>query len=162
MEGTGAAGQLNALLRDEITGMESLLEVLAREYDALKDLRSAALEQVVRQKQACLLNIEAATTRRRGLLENEGLPAEETAHGVLARNAEGHLGAELVARWRRLEVLATEIRRRNTINGALLDVNRQRVTRALAILQGREPEVALYAPDTQDSHPGPSRPLATA
>jgi flagellar biosynthesis/type III secretory pathway chaperone len=97
---------------------QRLLETLRKEYEALSKSDIAALEDIVQIKQQLFAEFET-------LLKQHF----DGAHAIIDV---------------RLRGVIEECFRQNTINGALINVNRQHTELALSILRGHSLSVQLY------------------
>lgn len=118
-----------------VEAAQSLLDCLQREYTALTGQDPAAIEAIVREKHDRLSRLETALHRP--------APGTQTAPAGLT-------------------ALLAECERHNRINGNIIEVSRQHVQRALALVRGQNPEPALYGPQGDARHGTDSRSLARA
>ncbi len=150
--------RIGALIEREAQETARLLEVLAREHDALAALDPAALEAVVEEKRAILERLESLARERGERLQTAGFsPGLDGARACLAAGPESVNAT--------LERLVTQIRecaRYNRRNGEIVLQSRQRVQAALTVLGGQPPQVETgYGPPGRHHEP-PSRLLASA
>jgi len=161
---------LAMLLREELTAVEWLQQLLQREYDVLKTRDPASLEQVVNEKQACTDRLRKLMADRVDYLQAQGIAAD--AQGLAAYVAQGlaayvdtlpvaeRIGVDQL--WTALEKVAEQVRAQNEVNGAVIAASRNHVDRTLAILRGRDSLDFLYDQDTRKVFGGGGQPIARA
>ncbi len=160
--------RLTALLERETAGAGRLRELLAREQAALLANDVHALEQVVAEKQGCVVELEAGARERAALLRTAGLPAdangmESCIQSCAACGAGDAAGAgDLAALWRSTSALLRDCREMNQRNGGVIETNRRHAARALAILRGQSGNPGLYGPAGEARADSRSQSLAKA
>lgn len=153
---------LAMLLREELTAVEWLQQLLQREYDVLKTRDPASLEQVVNEKQACADRLRKLMADRVDYLQAQGIAAD--AQGLAAYvdtlPVAERIGVDQL--WTALEKAAEQVRAQNEVNGAVIAASRNHVDRTLAILRGRDSLDFLYDQDTRKVFGGGGQPIARA
>ncbi|HRD65778.1 MAG TPA: flagellar protein FlgN [Candidatus Competibacter sp.] len=153
---------LAMLLREELTAVEWLQQLLQREYDVLKTRDPASLEQVVNEKQACTDRLRKLMADRVDYLQAQGIAAD--AQGLAAYvdtlPVAERIGVDQL--WTALEKVAEQVRAQNEVNGAVIAASRNHVDRTLAILRGRDSLDFLYDQDTRKVFGGGGQPIARA
>ncbi|MDX1657152.1 MAG: flagellar protein FlgN, partial [Candidatus Competibacteraceae bacterium] len=140
---------------------QRLLEVLTREFQALKSGRPEALESVTGDKQACIEALQALTLRRAQQLGQQGLPNDGAGLEAYIRQLQGE--QDLQQHWARLLESTQAARRQNEINGAIITASRQHTERALMALRGPRGNTCTYGQDARARFAaGPSRRLGEA
>jgi len=132
---TALAG-LASLLDDGCAAAEAFGNALRREFEALEAADVDALSAAAEKKQECLAKLEALESRRRELLDVQGLEDDPAGMDSLIEAA-GTAG--LAARWRRYLELAGQCRQSNLTNGAIIRLRRHQATSALSALSGSAP-----------------------
>lgn len=153
---------LVTLLKDEITALTELLELLNKEYVYLQTHDTPKLEQLVGLKEHCTTRLQRLVDRRVDYILQRGF-------GVDAAGIEGFIDDVLEdgcdqARimWERLRKITAQAKQQNEINGAVIAGSRSHVEAALAILRGGAPQACLYNQDAQPDRGERSRVLARA
>lgn len=156
MRPADALQRIGALITQEAEETARLLDVLAREHDALTALDPVVLDAVVEEKRAILKRLESLACERGGCLQAAGFsPGLDGARDCLAAGPDCFRAA--------LERLLAQIRecaRHNRRNGEIVLKSRLRVEAALAVLSGQPPGGSGYGPGGRHNEP-PSRLLAS-
>lgn len=123
-----------AILNNEIGQVQSLLELLEREYQLLLSSPSKALETLLADKQRLLTLVEQGVAAHNRFLLQQGYSADRAG-------TESYLHAcgdnrELLAQWNRYLELVEACRSQNEINGGAVALNQRQVSLALNILLG--------------------------
>jgi len=113
---------------DHFSGMQSLLQTLAREREALDSKDPAALEQIAAEKNR-LVNALQTLSRQLHALPG-GRPGAELESSIR------HGGSALQQRWQQLLELTERCQRDNLANGALIDARQAQVKWALDHMLG--------------------------
>ncbi len=122
------------MIKQEISDLERLLQMLDQEYALLADKRADAFQQVVQQKQKQVGKLQLISQQREQLMTGLGLLADKARHEpseMLFDNV-----PELDALWRKLISFARQCRHRNRINGSIVDSVSRQTHQALEILRG--------------------------
>ena len=147
------------LLNGEIETLSGLLDILQREYGALKTNDLAAIEHAITHKQQQLAQVQACEQRRHALLQAAGFSLDKQGMSNYLRNA-AH--APSVQPWQLLLKLSSQCQKQNQINGGLVDISRRHAQHVVAILRGQTPEPDLYGPAGETRSAGTTQTLATA
>jgi len=134
--------QLRGLLDQEVENLQSLLNILQREYDALVNSDIEALEQVTDLKNQAL-SIQAGLTNNRGRLVASILDSVEEDQLEQYVAASGN--TQLQDLYSRLSSLAEECHARNRTNGRLIAQKQQHAAGALDILRHTDSAGATYS-----------------
>ncbi|MDX1655068.1 MAG: flagellar protein FlgN [Candidatus Competibacteraceae bacterium] len=154
---------LPGLLQEEAQATQRLLEVLTREFQALKSGRPEALESVTGEKQACIEALQTQALRRVQHLSQQGLPKDSAGLEAYIRQLQGEQHRDLQQHWARLLESTQAARRQNEINGAIITASRQHTERALMALRGPRGNTCTYGQDARARFAaGPSRRLGEA
>lgn len=146
-------------LRAEMAGYRSLLDVLQREQDALRRADADALPVISEAKQRevqALLRFSSA--RVRALAATGRTPSRAAAQALLIEG--GADPATVEAAWSEIESLATEARRANAVNGALIASQQTYFGRALSALSSATGTTSTYGADGRPQLGLASRSLA--
>lgn len=153
---------LTTLLREELTVVERLLQLLRREYDALKSRDLAGLEVAVAEKQVCVDRVRKLIANRLDYLLARGIPADARGLAAHVDTLPAPERGEAGKLWTELEQAAEQARAQNEVNGAVIAASRNHVERTLSILRGRDSLDFLYDHDTRKVFGGGKRPIAKA
>ncbi|PCI07311.1 MAG: hypothetical protein COB77_04980 [Gammaproteobacteria bacterium] len=139
--------ELSQLLQAEVDCVNSLLESLQQEYEALAEQHADALEYVVRCKQEKIQQLEKITQQRERLLDS--LP-----HVSVTMDQENnkyyvfHDDKKSTDLWDELVAVAEKCRDKNRVNGSIVETASRQSQHALDILRGILPNsssaVGLY------------------
>lgn len=132
------------LLDQEVEQASFLLEALNEEHTALNERQSDRIEAAVKAKQERLANFERCEQQRKRWLQQAGVAEQAGEIRDFLRKQESQ-PEELVALWDRLIATAGQCREQNRVNGALVEIHRRHVQRALDILRGTQ-ETPTYGP----------------
>lgn len=136
--------ELLHLLSQEVEQAVLLLEALRLENEALAERQSDAIETAVRAKQAQLEVFELCERNRRQWLKQAGVTEERSAIREFL-STQPEVPTELISEWDRLLELATQCHNQNKANGALVEIHRRHVQRALDLLRGTQ-DTPTYGP----------------
>lgn len=138
------ASTAKTLLDKQVEVTYQLLEALQKEYAILKQADTGDLEEVAATKQELVDKLEGLTKQWLSTLLS--MDAEITLDGIreflASHDADQHLN--LVKTWEVLGEQATECRRQNTVNGAVVAVRQQATQYSLDILRGCTPGERTY------------------
>ena len=123
---------LSHVLNEQIRCAEAMLEVLARENQALVDGDAERLGETAGDKAKLVESLERLESERRTLTSAIGAAAADVAQ-------EGRAAASSAA-WQTLLELVATCKNRNEHNGALLKARSDHVRATLTVLRGTEPE----------------------
>ena len=142
MDSTNVQASLQQLLDDEVAIAHQLSQSLAAENEALRSIDPAELDRATEVKQRCVESLAACDARRRDLCRALGISADQQGMEVLLQQAD--TDGELQRRWRSLLALLETCREANQRNGAVVTLQRRRVTDALGLLRGDAANTAIY------------------
>ena len=128
-------GKLSELLDRQLGALQTVLDVLGRERDALSARDMEALERISAEKQECLAQAATYEQHRRELAPD---PA------TMEHFAEDPVIAE---RWAQLLDLTRVCRDQNEENGRIIRLQQRRVEKTLTLLRGSGGQPDLYGPD---------------
>jgi flagellar biosynthesis/type III secretory pathway chaperone len=148
---TDVIGNLSAVLQEQIRCAEAMLDVLARENQALRDGDMELLGAAGADKARIVGSLEQLEGERRSLA---------TAIGAATRVAAGHEDARSSPEWQTLLRSVAACKTLNEQNGALLKARSEHVRATLTLLRGAEPDV--YAARGTVQATASTRPLGTA
>ena len=153
---------LAELLQDHIEATSQLLELLLREYAALKARNLAELGRLMRSKQTSLDRLQELTERLAGYLGQRGFNIDAGGIQACIAGYEPRARLHLEAIWTAWRDIAAQARQQNEINGAIISASRNSTEQALAILKGRDPRSCLYDHDAHPTFSSGSHSLARA
>lgn len=133
---------LSELIDRELQLTHELGEALAAETDALRTVDPGALDTATARKQICIEDLSALDAQRRQLCSSAGLTADRSGMERLLLLADAK-GA-LTDRWHTLLTKLETCREANNSNGAMVRLQKRRVTEALGILHGEAANNAVY------------------
>jgi len=129
---------ITQVLQAEVDCAHSLLQSLAQEYEALAEHHTATLEDVVRNKQEKIQQLDTATRKREQLLAvSEGVTVFSNKESKQHYQFNGN--KQLMNLWNELVDIAEKCREKNRVNGSIVDVMSKQSRRALDILHGIVP-----------------------
>jgi len=136
--------ELPLLLQDIAEHLAQLDRTLENEHTALIENDLNNIVQAANDKIYLFEILEDLEKERHALLLAAGLDFD--SNGIMAylqRNT-SQARNESAAIWQQIEDLTHRCRRQNQINGIILEKNRRRTEKALAILKGQTPQVTTY------------------
>jgi flagella synthesis protein FlgN len=152
---------LEKLLREELTAIEALRQLLQQEYDALRTRDAATLERIAGEKQSSADQLRGLDAARAAYLREQGFATDR--HGLQAclnaaptREQRGIL-SKLVSEF---EHVIEQARDQNEVNGAIIAASRSHIEQALAIISGRDPLEFLYDHDSRKVFSNSGQPIA--
>jgi flagellar biosynthesis/type III secretory pathway chaperone len=133
--------EIKQILQTEVECVHLLLKSLELEYEALAEHHSATLEEVVRDKQEKIQQLEVVSRQREKLLAsfdnaNTNVDAGENKHYQF------HDNKELADLWDELVNVAEECREKNRVNGSIVELVSRQSRHALDILRGIAPDTS--------------------
>jgi flagellar biosynthesis/type III secretory pathway chaperone len=133
--------EIKQILQTEVECVHLLLKSLELEYEALAEHHSAALEEVVRDKQEKIQQLEVVSRQREKLLAsfdnaNTNVDAGENKHYLFNDNK------QLAELWDELVNVAEECREKNRVNGSIVELVSRQSRHALDILRGIAPDTS--------------------
>lgn len=140
------ADQITAILQAEFKLTSQLSEILQQEREALKSSDHQLITELTKQKQPMVLQLEQLGRQREAVLSSVGFPAGKSGLEAFIANQTAADASRLNQVVEKLRVVARECRSRNSINGGVINVNRQHLIQALSILRGRDPQTSAYGP----------------
>lgn len=134
--------QLRALLDQEVENLQSLLDILTREYDSLARSDVASLEQGTALKnQALSIQAGLASKRHHLVTTHLGSHSDKQLSEYVARSGD----ASLQAAFSRLSELAEQCHDKNRSNGRLIAQKQAQTRGALDILRHTDSSSATYS-----------------
>jgi len=132
--------EIKQVFQQEINCARLLLQSLDLEYDALAKHHADALEEVVRDKQERINQLELISRQREKLLapfrSSEAGDDEQQSNYQFAGNA------ELARLWDELVDIAEKCRDKNRVNGSIVELVSKQSRHALDILHGILPNTS--------------------
>lgn len=150
------------VLNDETLVTTQLLELLRQEYAVLKTRNVADLEKLTGEKQTCMERLQQLTERMTSHLRQRGFGTDAAGMEAYIASQEPPARQRLQTSWETLRDMATQARRQNEVNGAIITASRSHVEQALALLRGPDPQNYVYDQGAQTSFRSKSHSLATA
>ena len=144
--------EVKQILQTEVECVHLLLKSLELEYDALAQHNSAALEEVVRDKQEKIQKLEVVSRQREKLLAsfdgvNTDVNADENQQN---KRYQFNDDEQLAVLWSELVNLAEECCEKNRVNGSIVELVSRQSRHALDILRGIAPD-ALAVSELYDN-----------
>ena len=133
--------EIKQVFQQEINCARLLLQSLDLEYDALAKQHADALEEVVRDKQERINQLELISRQREKLLAPFKTPVTE---GDEQTNHQYQFGdnTQLNNLWNELVDIAEKCRDKNRVNGSIVELVSRQSRHALDILQGILPNTS--------------------
>jgi flagella synthesis protein FlgN len=144
-----ALQKLSSLLQSEINHGAQLAQLLRQEREALRGADVDTVQHISKQKQPHIIQLEQLGRQREYLLKAAGFPGGKSGLEAFIANYDERETEGVRLLMTKLRDIAGVCREFNQINGGIVNVNRQHLTRALSILRGRDPEGAAYGPGGQ-------------
>ncbi|HEB87501.1 MAG TPA: flagellar protein FlgN [Gammaproteobacteria bacterium] len=157
-----AIAELSLILQDITEHLTQLVRTLESEHLALVDNDLDAIIQAASDKNRSFELLEDLEKERHALLLAAGLDFDR--NGIMAYLQRGtpRTRSETATLWQQIETLTHRCRKQNQINGIMLEKNRRRTEKALAILKGQTPQTATYTASGETCHTQPRHSLAKA
>lgn len=141
-----SADRLALVIRDALAETRALEAALGDERQALEAEDTAALDASGDAKRGCLARLERLDGERRQLLGLAG--HREDDDGMAALLGASPSGHPLHSLWAALRESAIRCRDANAVNGAIVQLRRQQIARALDVLRGgAESRPSVYGAD---------------
>jgi flagellar biosynthesis/type III secretory pathway chaperone len=137
--------RLRDLIRHQQTGAAALIDLLQREREALQRIDGGALESASREKTLGLEQLESLERQREDLLAAAGFSADPAGMERCLAWCDGD--GELSSQWASLLKTLNLCQRENRVNGGAIELSRQRVEAALALLRGQAGSAPGYGAD---------------
>jgi len=132
---------IETVFQQEINCARSLLQSLDLEYDALAKQHAEALEEVVRNKQERINQLEQISRQREKLLVPFKTQTKETDEQPVHQYDFGDQ-VKLNNLWTELVDIAEKCRDKNRVNGSIVELVSKQSRHALDILQGIIPNTS--------------------
>ena len=130
--------EIKQILQTEVECVHLLLKSLEQEYEVLAQHNSAALEEVVRDKQEKIQQLEVVSKQREKLLASfDGVNVDEKQQN---KHYQFNDNEQLTALWSELVNLAEECCEKNHVNGRIVELVSRQSRHALDILRGIAPD----------------------
>lgn len=140
------AEQITAILQSELKCSLELSQVLKQERDALKASDHQTLNLLSDRKKSLVLKLEQLGRQRESILKSIGFPEGKAGIEAFVANQSQDVATQLTELIKKLRIVARDCRNKNMINGGVINVHRQHLLKAMAILRGRDPETSAYGP----------------
>lgn len=138
--------EIKQILQSEVECVRLLLKSLELEYEVLAEHHSAALEDVVRDKQEIMQQLEVVSRRREKLLASfDGVNTDtdaETGESQQNKHYQFNDDKQLTELWSELVNVAEECREKNRLNGSIVELVSRQSRHALDILRGIAPDTS--------------------
>ncbi len=157
-----AIAELSIILQDITEHLTQLVHTLESEHLALVDNDLDAIIQAASDKNCLFELLEDLEKERHALLLAAGLDFDRNGIMAYLQRKTSQTRNETGALWQQIETLTHQCRRQNQINGIMLEKNRRRTEKALAILKGQTPQTATYTATGETCHTQPRHSLAKA
>ncbi len=157
-----AMTELSLILQDISGHLIQLAATLESEHTALMDNDLDIIIQAASDKNRLFELLEDLEKERHALLLAAGLDFDSNGIMAYLQRGTSRTRNQTAAIWQKIETLTQQCRRQNQINGIMLEKNRRRTEKALAILKGQTPQTATYTANGETSHSQPRNSLAKA
>ncbi len=157
-----ATANLSLLLRDIAEHLAQLMRTLETENTALADNNLDGIIQAANDKNRLFEFLEDLEKERHALLLAAGLDFDSNGIMAYLERDSSRTGNETAATWQQIETLTHQCRKQNQINGIILEKNRRRTEKALAILKGQTPQATTYTASGETCHSQSRNSLAKA
>lgn len=144
MDANACRETLGTLLGQEISSLDQLAALLAREHELLVANDVAGLETAMAERQACVGSIVRVEDERRSLCRMLGYPTD--LPGLERLLAWCDPTGSLRSRWAECASRGARCRDLNDRNGALVNARLKRVETLLGAITGRPAEGQTYGP----------------
>lgn len=150
--------RLEQLLRSGVHCATGLKDVLNDERNALEDQDTNALNAAALHKQSFLTELETLEIERREICHNSGFGSAPDAMDELIQWCD----TDVLIRgyWDNFVDLAKECSELNFSNGAIINVRRQQISGALAVIRGDSRNQETYSRSGRDTGSNSQRVLA--
>lgn len=133
--------ELKSALKQDITDLNSLLALLAKEKDLLSTRKSKEIEEISSHKSSLIKAIESRAKTKAKLFAKSGL-------GIRPGHVEETLftidDKELKALWTESRDKLSLCKEKNLVNGAIINRSLSRTNRLMDILRGKSQKPNLY------------------
>ena len=150
--------RLEQMLRAGVLCAAGLKEVLNTERTALEDQNTDALNSAALNKQSFLTDLETLEATRHEICQASGFTAEPGAMDELIQWCDTEL--LILGLWDQFVDLAKECSELNFSNGAIINVRRQQISGALAVVRGESRNHETYSQSGRETSTTGQRVLA--
>lgn len=157
-----AITELSLILQDISEYLTQLTATLESEHIALIGNDLDTIIQAASDKNRLFELLENLEKERHTLLLAAGLDLDSNGIMAYLQRDTSRTRDQSVAIWRQIGTLTQQCRKQNQINGIMLEQNRRRTEKALAILKGQTPQTATYTANGETCHNQPRHSLAKA
>ncbi len=157
-----AIANLPLLLRDIAEHLTQLSQILENEYTSLSDNDLERIIQAANDKNRLFELIEDLEKERHTVLLAAGLDFDSSGIMAYLQRSPSQANNETASLWQQIETLTRQCRKQNQINGIILEKNRRRTEKALAILKGQSPQMGTYNASGETCHSQSRHSLAKA
>lgn len=138
--------QLYAILKAEKETTDKLLQLLKVERDSLTTTDVDKMAAIAQQKQPLIVNLEQLGRQRENILQTSGFPTGKMGLEAFIENQPAKQASLLNKVVSALRKSAKACRENNQINGGIVNVNRQYLQKAMAIIRGKDTSTNAYGP----------------
>jgi len=157
-----ATADLSLLLHDIAEHLAQLVQTLETENAALADNDLDGIVQAANDKNRLFEFLEDLEKERHALLLAAGLDFDSNGIMTYLERNRSRTKNETATTWQQIESLTRQCRKQNQINGIILEKNRRRTEKALAILKGQTPQPTTYTANGETCHNQSRNSLAKA
>lgn len=154
--------ELSLILQDISGHLIQLAATLESEHAALIDNDLDIIIQAASDKNRLFELLEDLEKERHALLLAAGLDFDSNGIMAYLQRSTFRTKNQTAATWQQIETLTHQCRKQNQINGIMLEKNRRRTEKALAILKGQTPQAATYTANGETCQNQPRHSLAKA
>ena len=140
---------LDELLRAGVNCASGLKEILNDERTALEHQDTEALNEIAKNKHVFLTRLEELEAERLELCTTSGFNADPAAMQQLVNSCD--TDSLLLGYWTHFVDLAKQCNELNIRNGAIINLRRQQIAGALAVVRGENQDNETYGRHGRDS-----------
>ena len=141
--------EIKQILQTEVECVHLLLKALELEYEALAEHHSTMLDEVVRDKQEKIQQLEVVSRRREKLLASfDAVNVDANAEADESRQNRRYQfndDRQLTELWSELVNVAEACREKNRVNGSIVELVSRQSRHALDILRGITPDASAVS-----------------
>lgn len=152
---TAAATALVRAISAEAVAVQQFVDLLKLEQISLSKGNTDDLPEFAEQKSKLAVHLNSLAAQRNTSLAAQGFAADRA--GIEAWCAKFSNEQDTSNTWLTILALAAEARELNRLNGELIQMRMQYVTKALEALQSGNKSLDLYGPDGQSTPAGHGR-----
>lgn len=146
------ASQAKQVLEQQIALAQSLLNIMRREYDTLRQSGPTELQEFTDNKNKLVAELELVNLSWQTLLKSANVEFTQDGIRKALDKADNDPAKNLSVLWDTLANTAKECQKQNAINGAVITLRSQVTDQALAILRGQSLAETTYDPSGKQQY----------